>query len=302
VQILVGHENGLSAELSDACGARVTLPQYGSVGSLSMNNALGVALARATAVLCEADSNPAPPARLSTGAALAEVRSPLSTDPFNVTAQGAVRPHTDDLMGLSDAEVTERIADRRRLLPLQLGIAWDNMNADRNIGATVRSANAYNCEHFIVVGRRKFSRRGTLGTHNYTPTKLVPSWDAAAELADGHEIWALWNDAPYLLDHLGAGEALPAAHAADLRAQGALLSCDRTDELISAMRSLRAAGKRGVTLVVPEEGCSHTEHAWGRCDRVLTLASRAAATQRGIAPAVAATVALERLRFASLFA
>ena len=75
---------------------------------------------------------------------------------------------------------------------------------------------------------------------------------------------------------------------------------DHTDRLIAAVRSAYLRGVRRVVLVVAEEGSSHTREMLGRCHRLVTVASVPAASQRGLAPAVAASIALERLRFATL--
>jgi tRNA G18 (ribose-2'-O)-methylase SpoU len=303
VEIVVGQENGLSRDVSDDCDFRLSLPQYGSVGSLSMNCALGVAVSRASAALCAGERPEhfrSTPSLLSTGASLGAVRCALTSDPYSQSDGPAERPHTDDLIGRSDADIRRVLADRRSNLPMQLAVVWENINADRNIGATCRSANAYNCERLVVLGRRKFSRRGCLGTQNYTDLVLVPDLKSASPLLEGFQLWALWNDYPVVADYLGWGPMMPLDVTQTLAAESRLLSCENTEGMVAAMQAAKSSGCRGIALVVPEDGCSHTPEMWSRCERVVTLTSTQWATQRGMAPAVAATIALERLRFASL--
>ena len=187
IQIVVGHENGLSAEVAARCDYRVRLAQYGSVGSFSLNNALGIAVARATAVLNAADTNPALPSRVYEQRSqddakdrvvnVVDLQTALSSDPYSQSGAKAVRPHADAFLGLEDAAVAAALAGARARMPLQVAVVFENITADRNIAASMRSANAYNCAPFIVLGRRKFSRRGGLGTENYTPTIMAKSWD-----------------------------------------------------------------------------------------------------------------------------
>lgn len=48
-----------------------------------------------------------------------------------------------------------------------------NQFGDRNIGAVMRNANVYNCELMLVLGRRRFNKRGALGTHHLLNLHLL---------------------------------------------------------------------------------------------------------------------------------
>jgi hypothetical protein len=139
---------------------------------------------------------------------------------------------------------------------MQLAVVWENINADRNIGATCRSANAYNCERLVVLGRRKFSRRGCLGTQNYTDLVLAPDLKSASPLLEGLQLWALWNDYPVVADYLGWGSMMPLDVTQALASESRLLSCENTEGMIAAMQAAKSSGCRGVALVVPEDSCS----------------------------------------------
>jgi len=49
----------------------------------------------------------------------------------------------------------------------RLKIVAENFGNDFNISTVVRSSNAFLCNEVIIVGRRRWDRRGACGTHNY---------------------------------------------------------------------------------------------------------------------------------------
>lgn len=53
------------------------------------------------------------------------------------------------------------------------GILCANIHGDFNIGSIIRNANAFLAKEVIIFGRKKYDRRGTVGTHNYTSFRHV---------------------------------------------------------------------------------------------------------------------------------
>ncbi len=99
---------------------------------------------------------------------------------------------TDELKGLSNEEVFERLDTRR--LPLEVAIF--NVSHDFNAGTIVRSANNFNVSCVHIVGRRKYNRRGAMCTDKYIE---VAYWSSVEEfLADqkarGREVVAIENN------------------------------------------------------------------------------------------------------------
>ena len=212
IDLVLGMENGMSPEIVEQCDAWVSIPQYGSVGSLSMMAAMSVALHHAHSGIL---GNQIP---LLQGEVLGGSNADSGTDSGLLTrSKDAVwaftslekgfeetRPHHDELRGLSDAAICDLLNRCRLAMPLQLAILWHNESADRNIGATVRNANAYLCEKLLVLNRRKFSRRGTIGTHHYTPVVIkstIEEAESSGEM-DGYVLWQLHQDYPYLSNHV----------------------------------------------------------------------------------------------------
>lgn len=48
-----------------------------------------------------------------------------------------------------------------------------NIQGDFNIGTVIRNANAFLAKEVIIYGRKKYDRRGTVGTHTYTHFRHV---------------------------------------------------------------------------------------------------------------------------------
>jgi tRNA G18 (ribose-2'-O)-methylase SpoU len=70
-------------------------------------------------------------------------------------------------------------------------VAIENWRHDLNIGTVVRTANAFLAREVIIVGRRRWNRRGAMVTDRYQHIRHVAS---VAELADtGYEIVAIDN-------------------------------------------------------------------------------------------------------------
>jgi tRNA G18 (ribose-2'-O)-methylase SpoU len=70
-------------------------------------------------------------------------------------------------------------------------VAIENWRHDLNIGTIVRTANAFLAREVIIVGRRRWNRRGAMVTDRYQHIRHVPS---VAHLADtGYTIVAVDN-------------------------------------------------------------------------------------------------------------
>jgi tRNA G18 (ribose-2'-O)-methylase SpoU len=74
-------------------------------------------------------------------------------------------------------------------------VAIENWRHDLNIGTVVRTANAFRAREVIIVGNRRWNRRGAMVTDRYQHISHVPS---AAELGEyaahaGYEIVAIDN-------------------------------------------------------------------------------------------------------------
>ena len=64
----------------------------------------------------------------------------------------------------TNVEILEDL-DKRRF---NYSVVCNNLCNDFNIGSVVRNANAFLAKEIIMYGRRKYDKRSTVGTHNYT--------------------------------------------------------------------------------------------------------------------------------------
>jgi tRNA G18 (ribose-2'-O)-methylase SpoU len=73
----------------------------------------------------------------------------------------------------------------------EFAIAIENWKHDLNIGTVVRTANAFQANEVIIVGRRRWNRRGAMVTDRYQHIRHVPTAEDLAGL--GYEVIAIDN-------------------------------------------------------------------------------------------------------------
>lgn len=72
-------------------------------------------------------------------------------------------------------------------------VAIENWRHDLNIGTVVRTANAFLAREVIIVGRRRWNRRGAMVTDRYQHIRHVASPAELATTSAGYEIVAIDN-------------------------------------------------------------------------------------------------------------
>lgn len=328
VELVLGMENGLSDEVASSCDLCMYIPQYGSIGSLSMLSALAIAAHttwRGAVRSDTSDSRKKPaPSRALNG------HMPLSNSPVRAPN---LLPHEVNLLSCSNEHIRHLLEARRQGYALQIGVTIYNALGDRNIGAVIRNANVFNCEYVAIVNRRRFNRRGALGTQKVLNVCFLESVDdtQARHLFDGYEVWLLYPYYPYLMlydascqdktvvdststflrhddpemrlwrqtDHyLTHSHPLIVAHP-HLRTEAVFLDDDLS--LASCVQDVQRKKLRGILLAVPEEGCSPHPSLCKISHRVVYVTSPAylpQRTQRGLNPALSTAIALERIRCA----
>jgi tRNA G18 (ribose-2'-O)-methylase SpoU len=87
------------------------------------------------------------------------------------------------------------IVDDLDLRRHDFAVAIENWQHDANIGTVVRTANAFNAAEVVIVGRRRWNRRGAMVTDRYQHIVHVPDIEALAAHADrtGRAIVAIDN-------------------------------------------------------------------------------------------------------------
>ncbi|MFL6161707.1 MAG: TrmH family RNA methyltransferase [Jatrophihabitantaceae bacterium] len=74
-------------------------------------------------------------------------------------------------------------------------VAIENWQHDANIGTVVRTANAFLAREVLIVGRKRWNRRGAMVTDRYQHVRHVPSVAEVLEYAaaDGYTVLAIDN-------------------------------------------------------------------------------------------------------------
>lgn len=81
----------------------------------------------------------------------------------------------DTLKELTVEQVNERLdLSRSGLVSVFL-----NVLGDFNLSSAIRSANWYNQDSVWIVGRKRWDRRGAVGSHNYIPVNYARNFDEA---------------------------------------------------------------------------------------------------------------------------
>ncbi|KPI83945.1 hypothetical protein ABL78_7000 [Leptomonas seymouri] len=325
VELVLGMENGLSKTIADACDHCTYIPQYGSIGSLSMLSALAIAAHTMSRSLRKENQ----PLLTSDGESKAPScgHMPLSNNP---RPDRSSLPHEADLLYCSNEEIKQILLKRRETYKLQLSVMIYNQLGDRNIGAVIRNANAFNCEHVVIVNRKRFNRRGALSTQKVLDIRFFETIyeDNARTLLDGYEIWLLYpyytnlliydadvdssnalqsstflrHEDPLLNAWKASQHRLTAQHPL-LRAHPHLardpVFLDDNQSLTSAVWEVKRKRLRGIMLAVPEEGCSPHPSFAHICHRLVYVSTPTLLphkTQRGLNPALSTAISFERIR------
>lgn len=327
VEVVLGMENGLSQSTADACDHCIYIPQYGSIGSLSMLSALAIAAHTTSRAI--RPENRETLGNTSASTWFSHGHMPLSN---NLHPDKGALPHEADLLSHSNEEIKQLLRKRRETYGLQLSVMMYNELGDRNIGAVIRNANVFNCELVAIINRRRFNRRGAIGTQKVLDLHFFETVHEAEaqKVLDGYEVWLLYPYYPNLLIY-GSGSSMDAAQQAQtfLRHSDPLLRAwcasqhhltakhplllahphlshepvylDNNASLLSAVQEVKRKRLRGIMLAVPEEGCSPHPSFGDICHRVVYVSSPAVIpykTQRGLNPALSTAISFERIRSA----
>jgi tRNA G18 (ribose-2'-O)-methylase SpoU len=75
------------------------------------------------------------------------------------------------------------------------GVAIENWQHDANIGTVVRTANAFLANEVLIIGRRRWNRRGAMVTDRYQHVRHLPSIAALLDYAGpaGYQVVAIDN-------------------------------------------------------------------------------------------------------------
>lgn len=72
-------------------------------------------------------------------------------------------------------------------------VLMENWQGDFNFGQCVRNGNAFGAREVYYLGRRRYDRRATVGTHHYTDVIHVPGFEELLRLKDTYTFIGIDN-------------------------------------------------------------------------------------------------------------
>jgi len=72
-------------------------------------------------------------------------------------------------------------------------VLMEQWQGDFNIGGLVRNANAFAAREVFYIGKKRWDRRGAVGTHNYTAVKYLDTYDTLLELKNKYVLVGMDN-------------------------------------------------------------------------------------------------------------
>jgi len=76
----------------------------------------------------------------------------------------------------------EEIVESLRSTSHSFAVLMEHWQGDFNIGTMIRNANAFNAKKVFYYGKKRYDRRGTVGTHHYVDLNYISSHENLLEL------------------------------------------------------------------------------------------------------------------------
>jgi tRNA G18 (ribose-2'-O)-methylase SpoU len=97
----------------------------------------------------------------------------------------------DRFKNMPDEEIKKEL--QRTAHPV--AVCMEQWQGDFNISTLIRNANAFNVEKVFYFGRKRYDRRGTVGTHNYTDIQFLDGgYDQLETLKDQYTFVGIDNN------------------------------------------------------------------------------------------------------------
>jgi len=97
---------------------------------------------------------------------------------------------TDRFKDSSVEEIKEALEETA----FDYAVLMEHWNGDFNISTMVRNANAFNAKEVFYIGKKRWDRRGAVGTHHYTPLRHINALEDVLSLKKRYTFVALDNN------------------------------------------------------------------------------------------------------------
>ncbi len=98
----------------------------------------------------------------------------------------------DKFKNMTEDQIRKSLRETSNLF----AVCMEHWNGDFNISTLIRNANAFNAEEVFYIGKKRWDRRGAVGTHNYTPLKHLKSYKDLESLKKRYTIIGIDNNLP----------------------------------------------------------------------------------------------------------
>jgi len=95
-----------------------------------------------------------------------------------------------EFKSLSEDEIKQKIAE----VALPFSVMMSNIQGDFNLSCIVRSANAIGAKKVYYYGKKRYDKRGCVGTYKYTEVEFLPDYDCILRLKQEYKLVALENN------------------------------------------------------------------------------------------------------------
>ena len=75
----------------------------------------------------------------------------------------------DKYKSMTDEQIRQDLSKTKN----PIAVCMEHWKGDFNISTLIRNANAFNVEKIFYLGKKRFDRRGTVGTHHYVDLKFL---------------------------------------------------------------------------------------------------------------------------------
>ena len=98
----------------------------------------------------------------------------------------------DKYKGMSANEIKDDLQKNAH----SFAVMMEQWKGDFNISTMIRNANAFNAKEVFYIGKKRWDRRGAVGTHHYTPVNFLKSYEELILLKQLYTFVGIDNNIP----------------------------------------------------------------------------------------------------------
>ena len=98
----------------------------------------------------------------------------------------------DKYKGMSESDIKENL----KMTAHSFAVLMEHWKGDFNIATMIRNANAFNAREVFYIGKRKWDKRGAVGTYRYTPINFIQQHEDLLSLKELYTFVAIDNNLP----------------------------------------------------------------------------------------------------------